>query len=60
MFGQSTRRVVKNLVLKVGTNVTGVWMWGIRADEFPTFTGPEMSTRTSGHKLMEGLGMSGI
>lgn len=23
-------------------------------------TGPEMSTRTSGHKLMEGLGMSGI
>lgn len=39
MFGQSTRRVVKNLVLKVGTSVAGVWMWGIRADEFPTLLG---------------------
>ena len=35
MFVQRNRRVVKNLVSKVGTRLAGVWIWGIRANEFP-------------------------
>lgn len=45
----------KTLCQKQRTGLAGVWMWGIRANELLSW-----STRTSGCKLIEGLGMSGI